>query len=99
VALKKSSLPKSFIFISTIAVYGCETGEEITKEHPLNGDSPYALSKIQAEQFKRVIKRRGVHDSKLRMIPDFVDTKIYYPKERKNKPIFVIRDTRICNKW
>jgi colanic acid biosynthesis glycosyl transferase WcaI len=37
-----------------------------------------------AEQFRRVIKQRGVPDSKLRMIPDFVDTKFYYPKERKN---------------
>ncbi|MEA5063744.1 MAG: NAD-dependent epimerase/dehydratase family protein, partial [Petrimonas sp.] len=50
-ALEKSSVPSAFIFISTVAVYGLETGEEITEEHPLNGDSPYALSKIQAEQF------------------------------------------------
>jgi glycosyltransferase involved in cell wall biosynthesis len=38
-----------------------------------------------AEQFKRVIKKRGVPESKLRMIPDFVDTKFYSPKERKNE--------------
>lgn len=50
-ALEKSSVPSAFIFISTVAVYGLETGEEITEEHPLNGDSPYALSKIQAEIF------------------------------------------------
>lgn len=50
-ALEKSSLPKSFIFLSTVAVYGCEVGEDITEEHQLSGDSPYALSKIQAEQF------------------------------------------------
>lgn len=50
-ALEKSSVPNAFIFISTVAVYGLETGEDITEEHPLNGDSPYALSKIQAEQF------------------------------------------------
>ena len=43
--------PKSFIFISTVAVYGCDFGENITEEHPLNGNTPYALSKIQAEQF------------------------------------------------
>lgn len=49
--LEKSGLPKSFIFISTVAVYGCETGVNITEEHPLNGDTPYALSKIQTEQF------------------------------------------------
>lgn len=50
-ALEKYRLPKAFIFISTVAVYGLETGENITEEHPLNGDTPYALSKIQAEQF------------------------------------------------
>ncbi len=43
--------PKSFIFISTVAVYGADFGENITEEHPLNGDTPYALSKIQAEQY------------------------------------------------
>jgi colanic acid biosynthesis glycosyl transferase WcaI len=37
-----------------------------------------------AEQFKRVIKKRGVPESKLRMIPDFVDTNFYCPRERKN---------------
>jgi len=50
-ALDKYRLPKAFIFISTVAVYGLETGENITEEYPLNGDTPYALSKIQAEQF------------------------------------------------
>lgn len=50
-ALEKNSIPKAFIFISTVAVYGLESGENITEEHPLNGNTPYALSKIQAEQF------------------------------------------------
>jgi nucleoside-diphosphate-sugar epimerase len=50
-ALEKSGIPKSFIFISTVAVYGLDYGENITEDHPLNGKSPYALSKIQAEQF------------------------------------------------
>ena len=49
--LEQSGLPKSFIFISTVAVYGCEFGENITEDYPLNGDTPYALSKIQAEQY------------------------------------------------
>ena len=39
------------IFISTVAVYGCEYGELISEEHPLNGTSPYADSKIMAEKF------------------------------------------------
>lgn len=50
-ALETGGVPKAFIFISTVAVYGLETGENITEEYPLNGDTPYALSKIQAEQF------------------------------------------------
>ncbi len=49
--LEKTGLPKSFIFISTVAVYGLEAGENITEDFPLNGINPYALSKIQAEQF------------------------------------------------
>lgn len=50
-ALEKSGLPKSFIFISSVAVYGLESGENITEEFPLLGASPYALSKIRAEEF------------------------------------------------
>ena len=50
-ALEQSGLPKSFIFVSTVAVYGVENGIEITEEHPLNGNTPYALSKLQAEEF------------------------------------------------
>lgn len=47
----EDNLPKALIFISTVAVYGLDTGENITESHPLNGDTPYALSKIQAEQY------------------------------------------------
>lgn len=50
-ALEKSGIPQAFIFISTVAVYGCEFGSNITEEHPLDGNTPYALSKIQAEEF------------------------------------------------
>lgn len=42
--------PKVFIFISTVAVYGKEKGENITEDHPLLGDSPYAISKKKAEK-------------------------------------------------
>ncbi len=49
--LEKSGLPQSFIFISSVAVYGLDFGEEITENEPLNGTTPYALSKIQAEEF------------------------------------------------
>jgi len=50
-ALEKSGVPKAFIFISTVAVYGLDFGEEISEDSPLSGTSPYALSKIQAEHF------------------------------------------------
>ena len=50
-ALVKVGVPKSLVFISTVAVYGCESGDLITEEHPLDGDSPYAKSKIMAEEF------------------------------------------------
>ena len=50
-ALERSGIPKAFIFISTVAVYGCDSGENITEEHPLNGTTPYALSKINAEKY------------------------------------------------
>ena len=48
-ALEKAGVPASFIFISTVAVYGCESGELISEDHPLNGNTPYADSKRQAE--------------------------------------------------
>ena len=50
-ALEKVGVPKALIFISTVAVYGCEYGELITEEHPLDGISPYADSKIKAEKY------------------------------------------------
>lgn len=50
-ALEKIGVPEAFIFISTVAVYGCESGEKITEEHPLNGKTAYAKSKILAEQY------------------------------------------------
>lgn len=50
-ALEKVGAPKSFIFISTSAVYGIDNGNYVTEDYPLNGDSPYARSKIMAEEF------------------------------------------------
>ena len=50
-ALEKVGVPRALVFISTVAVYGCEYGNLITEEHPLNGSSPYAKSKIMAEEF------------------------------------------------
>lgn len=50
-ALEKAGVPKALVFISTVAVYGCEYGDLITEAHPLEGDSSYAKSKIMAEKF------------------------------------------------
>ena len=50
-SLEKTGVPKNFIYVSTVAVYGCESGFDIDESYPLNGKAPYALSKIQAEQF------------------------------------------------
>ncbi len=49
--LEQNHLPKSFVFVSTVAVYGCDDGLNITEDYPLNGKTPYAKSKILAEQF------------------------------------------------
>ncbi len=43
--------PDAFIFISSVSVYGLEVGSGITENDELLGKSPYALSKIKAEQF------------------------------------------------
>jgi len=46
----KDNLPHTFIFISTVAVYGRDTGEAIEESNALNGKTPYAKSKILAEE-------------------------------------------------
>lgn len=48
--LKNSGIPKAFVFISTIAVYGKGSGSLINEEFPLSAKDPYGLSKIQAEK-------------------------------------------------
>jgi nucleoside-diphosphate-sugar epimerase len=50
-SLEKAGIPSSFIFISTVAVYGLDFGELIREDQPLNGDTPYAKSKLQAEEY------------------------------------------------
>lgn len=51
-ALEKAGVPQAFIFISTLNVYGDEPGNMNKEdERPLVGSSPYADSKIKAEQY------------------------------------------------
>jgi GlcNAc-P-P-Und epimerase len=60
--------PQSFVFISTVAVYGVDAGENIDEQHPLNGSTPYAKSKIEAEDFlKEWCKKNNVLLSILRL--------------------------------
>lgn len=44
------TLPKAFVFISSVAVYGLDKGRNIKELHPLNAKDPYGVSKIQAEE-------------------------------------------------
>lgn len=50
-ALEVNKLPRSIIFISTVAVYGLEKGSDINEKQALMGNSPYAISKILAEEY------------------------------------------------
>lgn len=60
-ALEKIGVPKALVFISTVAVYGCDFGELISEEHLREGNTPYAKSKIMAEDYLTDwCKRKGV---------------------------------------
>ncbi|MBF4492896.1 NAD-dependent epimerase/dehydratase family protein [Flavobacterium sp. MR2016-29] len=48
--LEKSFLPKEFVFISSVSVYGLETGVNINEDHTLLAQDPYGLSKLNAEK-------------------------------------------------
>lgn len=50
-ALEKIGLPKSFIFISTLDVYGLSVGEGIDETYTPKPVSHYAISKLQAEEY------------------------------------------------
>lgn len=50
-ALEAVGVPNSLIFISTVAVYGIDLGENITEDHPTNPTTPYGISKLKAEQY------------------------------------------------
>jgi len=66
-ALEIVGFPKSIVFISSVAVYGCEGGDLIDETHPLKGDSPYADSKKLAEEYlTNWCKDRGVNLTILR---------------------------------
>ena len=47
---KAPILPKYFVFISSVSVYGLESGVSISEEHPLLAKDAYGLSKTEAEK-------------------------------------------------
>jgi nucleoside-diphosphate-sugar epimerase len=47
--LEISGVPKQFMFISSVSVYGQESGIGINEEHKLEAKDAYGLSKIEAE--------------------------------------------------
>jgi nucleoside-diphosphate-sugar epimerase len=48
--LKIKGVPRKFVFISSVSVYGLDSGLNINEDHPLSAKDSYGLSKIQAEQ-------------------------------------------------
>jgi nucleoside-diphosphate-sugar epimerase len=48
--LVKSGIPKNFVFISSVSVYGIDCGSCIDENTPLGAKDPYGISKINAEQ-------------------------------------------------
>lgn len=46
---KNGNLPEYFVFISSVSVYGVETGHLITEDAPLLAEDAYGKSKIEAE--------------------------------------------------
>lgn len=49
--VNSNAIPESFVFMSTVAVYGVDNGELIVEDHPLDGKTPYAKSKILSEKY------------------------------------------------
>lgn len=47
--LEKAGVPKEFVFISSVSVYGTEFGENISEKQTLAAKDAYGLSKIEAE--------------------------------------------------
>ena len=48
--LTKSGIPKYFVFISSVSVYGLDFGSDIDEISPLAAEDSYGLSKIESER-------------------------------------------------
>jgi nucleoside-diphosphate-sugar epimerase len=51
--LSENKVPKYFVFISSVSVYGVSSGLNISEESPLMAKDPYGLSKIESELIVR----------------------------------------------
>lgn len=59
---------ETFVFISTVAVYGRESGEQISEDAPLQGNTPYGKSKIMAEEWlQNWAEKQGIRLAILRL--------------------------------
>ncbi|TRX13398.1 NAD-dependent epimerase/dehydratase family protein [Flavobacterium gawalongense] len=66
--LEKVGIPEQFVFISSVSVYGQESGVNINEDHPLEAKDPYGLSKIEAEEIlKKWCKQHNVIYTILRL--------------------------------
>ncbi|MDQ0969224.1 nucleoside-diphosphate-sugar epimerase [Flavobacterium sp. W4I14] len=50
---QSNAIPKSFVFISTVSVYGADSGILLDEDTPLNAKDPYGVSKREAENVVR----------------------------------------------
>jgi nucleoside-diphosphate-sugar epimerase len=50
IGLEKAGMPKEFVFISSVSVYGVTLGNHIKEEQSLTAKDPYGTSKILAEK-------------------------------------------------
>lgn len=66
--LCNTSLPKQFVYISSVSVYGLKSGIDINEEYPLLATDPYGISKIKAEDIvKKWCKQHNVTCTILRL--------------------------------
>lgn len=66
--LETAGIPKQFVFISSVSVYGQVSGTQIVEEHKLEAKDAYGLSKIEAEELvTKWCKRHNVVCTILRL--------------------------------
>ncbi len=66
--LEVSGIPKMFVFISSVSVYGLQNGDDINELCNLNAKDPYGLSKIEAEKIIKIwCKKNNIKYTILRL--------------------------------